>query len=57
MAASHGTDPDGAARLVLALTGGCEDRLSGCHLTATDDLSDLLGDIDRIQREDLLTCA
>ena len=39
--------------LGLALAGGCADRLSGRHLTAADDLNELLGDVDRIRREDL----
>ena len=55
LAACRGTDPDRAAGLILGLAGGQADRLSGRHLTAEDDLNQLLGDTDRIQREDLRT--
>jgi hypothetical protein len=51
----HGTDPARAARLVLALASGRCDRLSGRHLTVTDDLHALLARIDRIERDDLHT--
>jgi NAD(P)-dependent dehydrogenase (short-subunit alcohol dehydrogenase family) len=51
----HGTDPACALRLVLAIAAGHLDRLSGRHLTAADDLDALLNQIDRIEREDLLT--
>jgi NAD(P)-dependent dehydrogenase (short-subunit alcohol dehydrogenase family) len=51
----HGADPAQAARLVLALASGCCDRLSGRHLTATDDFRTLLAELDRIERDDLHT--
>jgi NAD(P)-dependent dehydrogenase (short-subunit alcohol dehydrogenase family) len=51
----HGTDPAQAARLILALASGCCDRLSGRHLTATDDFRTLLAEFDRIERDDLHT--
>ena len=43
LAACRGTDPDRAAGLILALAGGQADQLSGRHLTAADDLNQLLG--------------
>lgn len=51
----HGADPALATRLILALASGCCDRLSGRHLTATDDFRILLADLDRIERDDLHT--
>jgi NAD(P)-dependent dehydrogenase (short-subunit alcohol dehydrogenase family) len=51
----RGADPVRAARLVLALASGHGDRLSGRHLTVTDDLDALLARIDRIERDDLHT--
>jgi NAD(P)-dependent dehydrogenase (short-subunit alcohol dehydrogenase family) len=51
----HGTDPARAVRLVLSLAAGRFDRLSGRHLTAVDDLDDLLSQIDCIERDDLRT--
>jgi NAD(P)-dependent dehydrogenase (short-subunit alcohol dehydrogenase family) len=55
IASGHGADPDQAADLILRLTAGRGDRLSGRHLTVTDDLDALLARIDQIQREDLHT--
>jgi NAD(P)-dependent dehydrogenase (short-subunit alcohol dehydrogenase family) len=55
LASGHGADPGRAARLILQLTAGHGDRLSGRHLTVTDDLDTLLARIDHIQREDLHT--
>src|SRR5690348_11127612 len=54
-AAGRGTDPEEAARLILALASGHADRLSGRHLSVTDDLDDLLSRIDQIERDDLHT--
>jgi 3-oxoacyl-[acyl-carrier protein] reductase len=51
----RGTEPNHAARLVLALASGRCDRLSGRHITAADDLDALLDRIDRIERDDLHT--
>ncbi len=51
----HGTDPAKTVRLVLALAAGGCDRLSGRHLSASDDLEVLLSHIDRIERYDLHT--
>jgi NAD(P)-dependent dehydrogenase (short-subunit alcohol dehydrogenase family) len=51
----RGTDPARAAQMVLALASGRCDRLSGRHLTATDDLDALLARIDRIEHDDLHT--
>jgi hypothetical protein len=55
LASGHGADPDQAARLILRLAAGHGDRLSGRHLTVTDDLDDLLARIDEIKRQDLHT--
>jgi NAD(P)-dependent dehydrogenase (short-subunit alcohol dehydrogenase family) len=55
LATGQGTDPDRAALLIVALASGRADRLSGRHLTVTDDLGALLGQIDRIERDDLHT--
>jgi acyl-CoA synthetase (AMP-forming)/AMP-acid ligase II len=55
IASGHGADPDQAARLILQLARGRGDRLSGRHLTVTDDLDTLLGRIDQIQQHDLHT--
>jgi NAD(P)-dependent dehydrogenase (short-subunit alcohol dehydrogenase family) len=51
----HGTDPAKTIRLVLALAAGRCDRLSGRHLSASDDLEVLLRHSDRIERDDLYT--
>jgi acyl-CoA synthetase (AMP-forming)/AMP-acid ligase II len=53
LAIGHGADPGQAAHLILQLASGRGDRLSGRHLTVTDDLDFLLARIDQIQREDL----
>jgi hypothetical protein len=53
LATGHGADPGRAAQLILRLAAGHGDRLSGRHLTVTDDLDSLLARIDQIQREDL----
>jgi NAD(P)-dependent dehydrogenase (short-subunit alcohol dehydrogenase family) len=55
LASGHGADPDQAARLILRLAAGHGDRLSGRHLTVTDDLDGLLARIDEIKRQDLHT--
>jgi acyl-CoA synthetase (AMP-forming)/AMP-acid ligase II/NAD(P)-dependent dehydrogenase (short-subunit alcohol dehydrogenase family) len=55
MASGHGADPDQAAHLILQLARGRGDRLTGRHLTVTDDLDSLLARIDQIHREDLHT--
>jgi NAD(P)-dependent dehydrogenase (short-subunit alcohol dehydrogenase family) len=44
-----------AARLILALASGHADRLSGRHLSVTDNLDVLLSKIDQIERDDLHT--
>ena len=54
-AAGRGADPEEAARLVLALASGHADRLSGCHLSVTENLGALLARIDQIERDDLYT--
>lgn len=54
-AAGRGTDPEEAARLVLALASGHADRLSGCHLSVTETLDALLARIEQIERDDLYT--
>jgi NAD(P)-dependent dehydrogenase (short-subunit alcohol dehydrogenase family) len=51
----RGTDPAQAVRLVLTLATGRLDALSGCHLTAADDIDALLRQIDRIKHHDLYT--
>ena len=55
LASGHGADPDQAARLILRLAAGHGDRLSGRHLTVTDDLDGLLARIDEIKQHDLHT--
>jgi NAD(P)-dependent dehydrogenase (short-subunit alcohol dehydrogenase family) len=54
-AAGRGADPEEAARLILALASGHADRLSGRHLSVTDDLGALLSRIGQIERDDLHT--
>lgn len=55
IASGKGTNPGQAARLILQLAAGRGDRLSGRHLTVSDDLDTLLGEIDEIERADLYT--
>ena len=55
LAAGRGADPEEAARLILALASGRADRLSGRHLSVTDNLDALLPRIDQIERDDLHT--
>ena len=55
LAAGRGADPEQAARLILALASGGADRLSGRHLSVTDNLDALLPRIDQIERDDLHT--
>ena len=55
LAAGRGADPDEAARLIIALASGRADRLSGRHLSVTDNLDALLPRIDQIERDDLHT--
>jgi NAD(P)-dependent dehydrogenase (short-subunit alcohol dehydrogenase family) len=54
-AAGRGADPEQAARLILTLASGRADRLSGRHLSVTDDPGALLHRIDQIERDDLHT--
>jgi NAD(P)-dependent dehydrogenase (short-subunit alcohol dehydrogenase family) len=54
-AAGRGADPDAAARSVIFLASGEADRLSGRHLSVSDDLRALLAQIDHIERGDLHT--
>jgi NAD(P)-dependent dehydrogenase (short-subunit alcohol dehydrogenase family) len=54
-AAGRGADPEEAARLILALASGRADRMSGRHLSVTDNLDVLLSKIDQIERDDLHT--
>ena len=55
LAAGRGADPEEAARLIIALASGRADRLSGRHLSVTDNLDVLLPRIDQIERDDLHT--
>jgi hypothetical protein len=55
LASGHGAEPEQAADLVVALAGGRADRLSGRHLSVTENLDDLLHRIDQIERDDLYT--
>lgn len=50
-----GVDPAQATGLILALASGRYDRLSGRHLTPTDDLGALLAAIDCAEGDDLHT--
>src|SRR6478752_2665186 len=54
-AAGRGADPEEAARLILALASGHADRLSGRHLSVTENLDALVARIDQIERDDLYT--
>jgi len=54
-AAGRGADPEEAARLILALASGRADRLSGRHLSVTENLGGLLHRIGQIERDDLHT--
>jgi NAD(P)-dependent dehydrogenase (short-subunit alcohol dehydrogenase family) len=54
-AAGRGADPEQAARLILTLASGRADRLSGRHLTVTDNPGALLHRIGQIERDDLHT--
>ena len=53
--AGRGADPEQATRLVLALANGTMDRLSGRHLSVSDNLGTLLSRMDQIERDDLHT--
>jgi acyl-CoA synthetase (AMP-forming)/AMP-acid ligase II/NAD(P)-dependent dehydrogenase (short-subunit alcohol dehydrogenase family) len=53
IADGHGADPAQATRQLVRLAAGEGDRLSGCHLTVTDDLDAILANIDQVQRDDL----
>jgi NAD(P)-dependent dehydrogenase (short-subunit alcohol dehydrogenase family) len=55
LAAGDGADPADAARLILELASGRGDRLSGRHLTTTEDLATLLDRIEEIEAQDLHT--
>ena len=55
LASGHGAEPERAARLILQLAAGRGDRLSGRHLTVTDDLDALLDRIEQIEADDLHT--
>jgi NAD(P)-dependent dehydrogenase (short-subunit alcohol dehydrogenase family) len=53
--AGRGADPEEATRLVLALASGTMDRLSGRHVSVTDNLDTVLSRMDQIERDDLHT--
>lgn len=53
IADGHGADPAQATRLLVRLAAGDGDRLSGRHLTVTDDLDAMLANIDQVHRDDL----
>ena len=53
--AGRGADPEQAVRLILTLAGGKADRLSGRHLSVSENLETLLARIDEIERDDLYT--
>jgi len=55
IAAGKGANPGQAARLILQLAAGRGDRLTGRHLTVSDDLDALLSEIGDIERADLYT--
>jgi NAD(P)-dependent dehydrogenase (short-subunit alcohol dehydrogenase family) len=55
LASGRGADPEQAADLVVALAGGRADRLSGRHISVTENLDAMLRRIDRIERDDLHT--
>ena len=54
-AVGRGADPEEAARLILALASGHADRMSGRHLSVTENLDVLLLKIDQIELDDLHT--
>jgi len=53
IASGHGADPGQSVRQLVRLAAGDGDRLSGRHLTVTDDLDAILANIDQVRREDL----
>ena len=53
IAAGHGADPAQAVRQLVRLAAGDADRLSGRHLSVTDDLDAVLASIDQVQRDEL----
>jgi NAD(P)-dependent dehydrogenase (short-subunit alcohol dehydrogenase family) len=53
IAGGHGADPAQATRMLIRLATGDGDRLSGRHLTVTDDLDAVLANIDQVRRDDL----
>ncbi len=53
IAAGHVTDPAQAVRQLVRLAAGEGDRLSGRHLSVTDDLDAVLANVDQVQRDDL----
>jgi len=55
LASGYGADPEEAARLILALASGRADRLSGRHLSVSENLDAALSRIDQIERDDLHT--
>jgi acyl-CoA synthetase (AMP-forming)/AMP-acid ligase II/NAD(P)-dependent dehydrogenase (short-subunit alcohol dehydrogenase family) len=55
LASGHGADPEQAARIILTLASGRADRLTGRHLTVTDDIDALLDQIECVERYDLQT--
>ena len=55
LASGHGADPEQAAHIILTLASGRADRLTGRHLTVTDDIDALLNQIECIERDDLHT--
>jgi len=51
----YGASPESAVDLVLLLSSGKADSLSGCYLTVHDDLSAIVGQAQEVQANDLYT--
>jgi acyl-CoA synthetase (AMP-forming)/AMP-acid ligase II/NAD(P)-dependent dehydrogenase (short-subunit alcohol dehydrogenase family) len=53
--AGYGAEPEQSARFIVELAAGRGDRLSGRHLSVSDDLQPMLERIERIEADDLHT--
>ena len=51
----YGASPESAVELVLLLSSGEADSLSGCYLTVHDDLSAIVGQAQEVRANDLYT--
>jgi hypothetical protein len=51
----YGASPESAVDLVLLLSSGEADSLSGCYLTVHDDLPAIIGQAQEVRANDLYT--